>query len=59
MQCPCGGETGDSQHVVSTLAKAKEWDDTVTSSELPITVFPNKCKACGRLYIKIKKQKES
>ena len=56
MQCPCGGSTYESQHEVKTLAKAREWNPDVKESDLPITVYQEKCGACGRLHSMTKRE---
>lgn len=52
MNDPQGGQLTESEHTVSTLAKALEWCPSVTKCELPITV--NQWKATnGRCAFKV------
>ena len=48
MQCTCGGETHEFKHQVKTLAKAQEWDESVSVGDLPITIELIRCSSCSR-----------
>ena len=59
MQCGCGEETTTSQHEVKTLAKAQEWSGDIKECELPIKIYQDICKSCGRrdFQIEVSNQK--
>ena len=48
MNCPCGGETKPSTHIVKTLQAALIWFPGVTDDKLPIRIEQDTC-TCGRM----------
>ena len=54
MQCNCGSKTIESTHNVTTLKFAESWvKEPVDPSALPLTVYQDTCKPCGRLIYRV------
>lgn len=55
MQCSCGADTVNTEHLVKTLEKAQEWmrSPEIGNLDMPLTIDRDICKGCGRQRVRI------